>query len=160
MKENLSNVWSAISLSGLVIGVLAVILAIALPGPQGEIGAQGPQGERGLQGLDGPEGDKGDPGEILVVPMTPGTGTLIVKVQNSRSSVEYFDVYAHGKMEVETSPIAPNYYDIFSIEVALTFQCETVGAYAVFYSWGTPYEDQADVSLCQGQWVNVTLTPA
>jgi hypothetical protein len=160
MKENLNTVWQAISLSGLVIGVLAVILAIAVPGPQGDVGSQGTQGERGLQGLEGPKGDKGDPGEVLVIPMTAGTGTVMVKVENIQTSSITVDVYAHGNLEVEDSIIPSGNYGYYSIEVALTFNCETVGIYAVHYGFLSEYEDREDINLCQGQWVNVTLTPA
>ena len=159
MNGGTKDWWQAIAICSLIVSAIAMVIAMTYPGPQGEMGAQGPQGERGLQGLEGLKGDKGDPGEILVVPMTPGTGTVIVRVENTDSDVQFFDVYAHGKLKVDKSPIAQHYYDIFSIEVALTFQCETVGVYSAYYDWGL-YEDQVDINLCQGQWVNVTLTPA
>ncbi|MHA2143447.1 MAG: hypothetical protein ACXADD_18375 [Candidatus Thorarchaeota archaeon] len=157
MNGGTKDWWQAIASGSLIVSVIAIVIATSYSGPQGETGPQGLQGERGLQGL---QGEKGDPGEILVVPMTAGTGTVIVRVENTESSSELFDVYAHGKLEVDDSPIAPFYYDIFAVEVDLTFDCESVGVYAVYYSWGYPYEDQTDINLCKGQWVNVTLTPA
>lgn len=91
--------------------------------------------------------------------MTPGTGTVIVEVENTINYAMLTDIYAHGILEVEDSPIAPGNYGIYTIEVSLTFDCEIAGIYAQGYQGFNRYEGREDINLCQGQWVNVTLTP-
>ena len=51
-----------IAVGSLIIAIMAMILAVAIPGPQGEIGIAGPRGEQGLQGSQGEDGIDGDDG--------------------------------------------------------------------------------------------------
>lgn len=162
MKGGDSEIWKGIAVSSLIMATMSIVLAVVIPGPQGDVGAIGPQGlegSQGEQGIQGPEGEKGDPGDVVILSMPPGVGTVIVRVENTQSGTLSTDVYAHGILEVEDSPIAPGYYGVYTIEVDLAFDCENVGILARgYYSWNW-YEDRVDIDLCQGQWVNVTLTP-
>jgi hypothetical protein len=62
MNGNVNNVWQGMAVGGLALGVIAVILAVVVPGPQGIAGPEGSQGERGPTGLQGPQGPQGDDG--------------------------------------------------------------------------------------------------
>lgn len=65
MNEGSRGIWKGVVVGSLVVAVVAMVLAIVIPGPQGEVGPMGPQGEEGIQGpqgnqgLEGPVGDDG-----------------------------------------------------------------------------------------------------
>ncbi len=48
-----------VAVGALVLGVIALVSAVMVPGPQEEAGPTGPKGEQGIQGPQGPEGAPG-----------------------------------------------------------------------------------------------------
>lgn len=61
MNEGSRGIWKGMVVGSLVVAVVAMVLAIVIPGPQGEVGPMGPQGEEGIQG---PQGDQGSEGPV------------------------------------------------------------------------------------------------
>lgn len=72
-----------IAVGALVLGVIALVSAVMIPGPQGVAGPTGPRGEQGIEGPQGdegpigPQGPEGPPGGAVSRPaMVMGTASI------------------------------------------------------------------------------------
>jgi len=62
MNQSGGGIWQGIAVGSLVLAALSMVVAVVVPGPQGDIGPVGAQGPQGNQGIQGPQGDQGPEG--------------------------------------------------------------------------------------------------
>lgn len=72
MNQSGGGIWQGIAIGSLVLAALSMVVAVVLPGPQGDVGPTGAQGPQGDQGIQGPQGEQGPEG-LQGPPGTDGT---------------------------------------------------------------------------------------
>jgi hypothetical protein len=85
MNGRTKDFGQGLAIGSLIMAVVAIVLAVVIPGPAG---SEGPQGERGLEGDEGPEGDTGPQGNVGPPGATgpqgpPGPGSIMANNTNS-----------------------------------------------------------------------------